>query len=95
VYNRMTFAFSLEEAFAGMRISHRRQKEAEPEGHHEDIEHEGAPFALVSVSDGCALREKRLRWIKNDKYVWSHRGIMVYLPVYVFERGCCGYVIGK
>jgi hypothetical protein len=36
----MAFSLSSEEAFAGMRISHRRQKEAEPEGHHEDIKHE-------------------------------------------------------
>jgi hypothetical protein len=39
VYNRTAFSFS-SEAFAGMRITYRHQKEAEPEGHHEDIKHE-------------------------------------------------------
>jgi hypothetical protein len=54
----MPFSFSLE-AFAGMRITHRHQKEAEPEGHHEDIKHEvllvAFPGATVARSgkEGC------------------------------------------
>jgi hypothetical protein len=35
----MPFSFS-SEAFAGMRITHRHQKEAEPEGYHDYIKHE-------------------------------------------------------
>jgi hypothetical protein len=36
VNNRKSFSFS-SEAFAGMRITHRHQKEAQPEGQHDDI----------------------------------------------------------
>jgi hypothetical protein len=66
VNNRKSFSFS-SEAFAGMRITYRHQKEAQPEGQHDDIQHEVLLVALVSGRDRCALREGRLRWIKNNK----------------------------
>ena len=66
VNNRKSFSFS-SEAFAGMRITYRHQKEAQPEGQHDDIQHEMLLVALVSGRDGCAFREGRLRWIKSNK----------------------------
>jgi hypothetical protein len=47
VNNRKSFSFS-SEAFAGVRIPHRHQKEAQPEGQHDDIQHEVLLVALVS-----------------------------------------------
>ena len=47
VNNRKSFSFS-SEAFAGMPITDRHQKEAQPEGHHDDIQHEVLLVALVS-----------------------------------------------
>jgi hypothetical protein len=47
VNNRKSFSFS-SEAFAGMRITYRHQKEAQPEGQHDDIQHEVLLVALVS-----------------------------------------------
>src|SRR3979411_1337067 len=67
VNNRTSFLFSSEEAIAGVRITHRHQKEAQPEGQHDDIQHEVLLVALVSGCDGCAFRERRLRWIKSNK----------------------------
>jgi hypothetical protein len=64
--NRKPFSFS-SKAFTGVRITHRHQKEAQPEGQHDDIQHEVLPVALVSGRDGCAFREGRLRWIRNNK----------------------------
>ena len=49
-----------------MRISYRHQKEALPEGEHDDIQLRGLLVAVVSGSDGCAFRERRLRWIKSN-----------------------------
>jgi hypothetical protein len=66
VNNRKSFSFS-SEPFAGMRITHRYQKEAQPEGQHDDIQHEVLLVALVSGRDRCAFREGRLRRIKNNK----------------------------
>jgi hypothetical protein len=66
VNNRKPFSFS-SEAFAGMRITYRHQKEAQPEGQHDDIQHEMLLVALISGRDGCAFREGRLRWIKSNK----------------------------
>jgi hypothetical protein len=58
-----------------MRITYSRQKAAEPEGHHEDIQHEVLLVAVVSGCDGCAFRERRLRWIKsnNENRLFQHR----------------------
>jgi hypothetical protein len=50
VNNRKSFSFS-SEPFAGMRITHRHQKEAQPEGQHDDIQHEVLLVALVSGRD--------------------------------------------
>jgi hypothetical protein len=50
-----------------MRISYRHQKEAQPEGQHDDIQHGVLLLALVSGRDRCAFREGRLRRIKNKK----------------------------
>jgi hypothetical protein len=47
VNNRKSFSFS-SEAFAGMRISFRHQKKAQPEGQHDDIQHGVLLLALVS-----------------------------------------------
>src|SRR5258708_967786 len=58
VNNRKSFSFS-SEAFAGMRITYRHQKEAEPESQHDDIQHEMLLVALVSVRDVCASRQGR------------------------------------
>ena len=55
--NRKSFSFS-SEAFAGVRITHRHQKEAQPEGQHDDIQHEVLLVAVVSGRDGCAFREE-------------------------------------
>jgi hypothetical protein len=66
VNNRKSFSFS-SKAFAGVRITHRHQKEAQPEGQHDDIQHEVLLVALVSGCDGCAFRERRLRCIKSNK----------------------------
>jgi hypothetical protein len=66
VNNRKPFSFS-SEALAGVRITHRHQKEAQPEGQHDDIQHGVLLVALVSGRDRCAFREGRLRWIKNNK----------------------------
>ncbi len=64
--SRKSFSFR-SEAFAGVRISYRHQKEDQPEGQHDDIQHGVLLVALVSGYDGCAFRERRLRWIKNSK----------------------------
>jgi hypothetical protein len=66
VNNRKPFSFS-SEAFAGVRIANRHQKEAQPEGQHDDIQHEVLLVAPVSGRDGCAFLEGRLRWIRNNK----------------------------
>jgi hypothetical protein len=50
VNNRKSFSF-YSEPFAGMRITHRHQKEAQPEGQHDDIQHEVLLVALVSGRD--------------------------------------------
>ena len=63
--NRKSFSFS-SEPFAGMRITHRYQKAAQPEGQHDDIQHEVLLVAVVSRRAGCAFRERRLRWIKSN-----------------------------
>jgi hypothetical protein len=47
VNNRKSFSSS-SEAFAGVRITHRHQKEAQPEGQHDDIQHEVLLVAVVS-----------------------------------------------
>jgi hypothetical protein len=65
VNNRKSFSFS-SEALAGVRITHRHQKETQPEGQQDDIQHEVLLVALVSGRDGCAFRERRLRWIKEQ-----------------------------
>jgi hypothetical protein len=67
VNNRKPFSFS-SEAFTGVRITNRHQKEAaQPEDQHDDIQHEVLLVALVSGRDGCAFREGRLRGIRNNK----------------------------
>jgi hypothetical protein len=76
VSNRKPFSFS-SVAFADVRIGYRHQKEAQPEGQHDDIQHGVLLVALVSGRDGCAFRERRLRWIKNSKR----------RCIYVFEMG--------
>jgi hypothetical protein len=50
VKNRKSFSFS-SESFAGMRITHRHQKEVQPEGQHDDIQHKVPLVALVSGRD--------------------------------------------
>src|ERR1700686_5644100 len=58
VNNRKSFSFS-SEPFAGMRrITHGHQKEAQPEGQHDDIQHEVLLVALVSGRDSCAPGKK-------------------------------------
>jgi hypothetical protein len=57
VNNRKSFSFS-SEAFASVRITHRHQKEAQPEGQHDDIQHEVLLVAVVSGRDGCSFRER-------------------------------------
>jgi hypothetical protein len=59
VNNRKSFSFS-SEAFAGMRITYRHQKEAQPEGQHDDIQHEMLLVALVSGRDGCAFPGRKI-----------------------------------
>jgi hypothetical protein len=86
VNNRKSFLFSSEEAIAGMRIAHRHQKEAQPEGQHDDIQHEVLLVALVSGRDGCTFRERRLRWIKSNKRLVA-RNCTVPRCKYVFEMG--------
>ena len=51
--NRKPFSFS-SEAFTGVRITNRHQKEAEPEDQHDDIQHEVLLVALVF----------RARWLR-------------------------------
>jgi hypothetical protein len=85
VNNRKSFSFS-SQAFAGMRITHRYQKEAQPEGQHDDFRLEVLLVALVSGRDGCAFRERRLRWIKNNKRLVAP-SCKVPLCTYVFEMG--------
>jgi hypothetical protein len=85
VNNRKSFSFS-SEAFAGVRITHRHQKEAQPEGQHDDIQHEVLLVALVSGCDGCAFRERRLRWIKSNKRLVAPN-CKVPRCTYVFEMG--------
>src|SRR3984893_10816046 len=46
-YSRKAFSFT-SEAFADVRITHRHQKEAQPEGQHDDIQHEVLLVAVVS-----------------------------------------------
>jgi hypothetical protein len=41
-----------------MRITHGHQKEAQPEGQHDDIQHEVLLVALVSGRDSCAPGKK-------------------------------------
>jgi hypothetical protein len=65
VNNRKSFSFS-SEPFAGVRITHGHQKEAQPKGQRDD-QHELLLVALVSGRDRCAFREGRLRRIKNNK----------------------------
>ena len=75
--NRKSFSFS-SEPFADVRITHSHQKEAQPEGQLDDIQHEVLLVALVSGCDRCAVRERRLRWIKNNKRLAAG-------CIYVFE----------
>jgi hypothetical protein len=79
VNNRKSFSFS-SEPFAGVRITHRHQKEAQPEGQHDGIQHDVLLLALVSGRDRCAFRERRLRWIKKVKPVAAR-------CIYIFEMG--------
>jgi hypothetical protein len=51
VNNRKSFSFS-SEPFADMRITHSRQKEAQPEGQHDDIQHE---VLLVALFPGATV----------------------------------------
>jgi hypothetical protein len=83
VNNRKSFSFS-SEPFAGVRITHRHQKEAQPEGQHDDIQHEVLLVALVSGRDRCAFREGRLRWIKNNIRV-SHLIVSCHIA-HMFSR---------
>lgn len=83
--NRKSFSFS-SKAFAGVRITHRHQKEAQPEGQHDDIQHEVLLVALVSGCDGCAFRERRLRCIKSNKRPIA-ADCTVPRCTYVFEMG--------
>ena len=41
-----------------MRITYRHQKEAQPEGQHDDIQHEVLLVALVSARDLCGQGKK-------------------------------------
>ena len=93
VNNRKSFSFS-SEAFAGMRITYRHQKEAQPEGQHDDIQHEMLLVALVSGRDGCAFRERRLRWIKSNKRLVAPNCKVPRLHI-CFRDGCYGNVIGN
>ena len=83
--NRKPFPFS-SEAFTGVRITNRHQKEAEPEDQHDDIQHEVLLVALVSGRDGCAFREGRLRWIRNNKRLVV-RNCRLARCTYGFEMG--------
>jgi hypothetical protein len=49
-----------------VRITHRQQKEAQPEASMTTSKHDVLLVALVSGRDGCAFRERRLRWIKSN-----------------------------
>ena len=77
-----------------MRITYRHQKEAQPEGQHDDFRLEVLLVALVSGRDRCAFREERLRWIKNNKRLVAPNceGATLHLS---FRDGCYGNVIGK
>jgi hypothetical protein len=93
VNNRKSFSFS-SEAFACVRITHRHQKEAQPEGQHDDIQHEVLLVALVSERDGCAFRERRLRWIKSNKSLVAPNSSLARCGI-CFRVGCYGNVIGS
>ena len=43
-----------------MRITYRHQNEAQPEGQHDDIQHEMLLVALVSGRDGCAFPGRKI-----------------------------------
>jgi hypothetical protein len=66
VNNRKSFSLS-SEAFAGMRITYRHQKEAQPEGQHDDVQHEVPPCRACFRERLLRVPGRRLRWIKNDK----------------------------
>jgi len=93
VNNRKSFSFP-SEPFAGMRITHRHQKEAQPEGQHDDTQHEVLLVALVSGRDRWAFRKGRLRWIKNNKRLVTPNCEGATLHI-CFRDGCYGNVIGK
>jgi hypothetical protein len=57
VNNRKPFSFS-SESFADVRITQRHQKEVQPEGQHDDIQHEVLVVALVSGPDLCGPGKK-------------------------------------
>ena len=94
VRNRMAFSFSSEAAFAGIRVTHRHQKEAQPEGHPEDIKHGVLLSRLFPCRDGCALRHRRWRWIRNDKVLVAPSWRLPRSRI-CFRDGCCSNVIGK
>ena len=83
--NRKSFSFS-SEAFAGVRVTHRHQKEAQPEGQQDDIQHEVLLVALVSRRDGCAFREEDCDGSKNNKRLVAPDDKMPSCT-YVFEMG--------
>jgi hypothetical protein len=68
VNNRKSFSFS-SEALAGVRITHRHQKETQPEGQQDDIQHE--------VLLRACLRARRLR-VPGKKIAMDQRTINVW-----------------
>ena len=71
VNNRKSFSSS-SEAFAGMGITHRHQKEAQPEDQHDDIQHEVLLVALVFHARRLACTGKEDCDGSRTTNVWSH-----------------------
>jgi hypothetical protein len=85
VNNRKSFSFS-SEAFAGMRITYRHQKEAKPESQHDDIQHEVLLVALVSGATVTRSGKEDCDGSRTIN-VYSHRTVRLPRRIYVFEVG--------
>ena len=79
VNNRKSFLFSSEEAIAGMRITHRHQKEAQPEGQHDDIQHE--VLLVPRLFPGATVARS------GKKFCDGSRTIDVWQVGHIFSRG--------
>ena len=77
-----------------MRISYRHQKEAQPEGQHDDIQHGVLLLALVSGRDRCRVPGRKIAKDQEQKSLVVPICEAATLHI-CFRDGCYGNVIGN